>query len=134
MRRVTRPDGIVAASVWDHAGGRGPLSLFWRAVHEVEPGARDESWLFGSRSGQLDGLFREVGLRDVQETALESSVEYLTFEEWWEPFELGVGPAGGYVATLDAERRAAVRERCRAQHPGEPFTIHARAWTAVGRV
>src|SRR5690606_26054532 len=37
MRRVTRPGGRVAACVWDHAGGRGPLSAFWRAVREIEP-------------------------------------------------------------------------------------------------
>jgi ubiquinone/menaquinone biosynthesis C-methylase UbiE len=26
MGRVTRPGGVVAACVWDHAGGRGPLA------------------------------------------------------------------------------------------------------------
>ena len=29
MGRVTRPGGVVAACVWDHAGGRGPLTAFW---------------------------------------------------------------------------------------------------------
>jgi ubiquinone/menaquinone biosynthesis C-methylase UbiE len=28
MARVTRREGIVAACVWDHAGGQGPLSFF----------------------------------------------------------------------------------------------------------
>src|SRR5450631_1326836 len=28
MARVTRPDGVVAACVWDHGGGQGPLSQF----------------------------------------------------------------------------------------------------------
>src|SRR4030088_98127 len=32
MARVTRDDGIVAACVWDHAGGQGPLSVFWQAA------------------------------------------------------------------------------------------------------
>src|SRR6187551_1578775 len=32
MARVTRPGGIAAACVWDHGGGRGPLSPFWRAA------------------------------------------------------------------------------------------------------
>ena len=32
MGRVTRDGGVVAACVWDHGGGRGPLSAFWRAV------------------------------------------------------------------------------------------------------
>ena len=30
MARVTRPDGVVAACVWDHASEQGPLSHFWR--------------------------------------------------------------------------------------------------------
>ena len=33
MARVTRKQGIVAACVWDHAGGQGPLSVFWEAAH-----------------------------------------------------------------------------------------------------
>ena len=43
MARVTRPGGVVAACVWDHAGGRSPLTVFWRAALELDPGAHDES-------------------------------------------------------------------------------------------
>jgi ubiquinone/menaquinone biosynthesis C-methylase UbiE len=32
MARVTRRGGLVAARVWDHAGGAGPLAAFWQAV------------------------------------------------------------------------------------------------------
>src|SRR5215467_7960108 len=32
MARVTRSGGSVGACVWDHAGGRGPLTVFWQAV------------------------------------------------------------------------------------------------------
>ena len=59
-----------------------------------------------------------MGLADVDETALSVSVEHPTFEEWWEPFTLGVGPAGAYVAGLDPERRDALREQCRADASG----------------
>ena len=38
MARVVRRDGVVAACVWDHAGERGPLSLFWQAAREIDPG------------------------------------------------------------------------------------------------
>src|SRR3954454_14820344 len=44
MGRVTRPDGLVAACVWDHGGGRGPLSLFWSVVAELDPSATRELW------------------------------------------------------------------------------------------
>ncbi|WP_237740739.1 class I SAM-dependent methyltransferase [Crystallibacter crystallopoietes] len=51
MGRVTRPGGVVAACVWDHAGGTGPLSTFWRAVHDVDPEAHGENYLPGCGKG-----------------------------------------------------------------------------------
>ena len=62
MRRVTSAGGTVAACVWDHAGGRSPLAVFWRAVLELDPAARDESGLAGAGEGQLACLFAEAGL------------------------------------------------------------------------
>jgi SAM-dependent methyltransferase len=133
MARVTRPGGAVAACVWDHGGGEGPLSLFWAAAHEGDPGLADESQLPGAREGHLAELFRDAGLDDVQDDALWISVEHETFEEWWEPYTLGVGPVGVYVAGLDPERREQLRERCRDRLPTPPFTLQARAWAARGR-
>jgi SAM-dependent methyltransferase len=132
MRRVTRPDGVVATCVWDHAGGRGPLSVFWQAVHEHDPDAMDESRLAGAREGHLGELFDEAGLREIEETALSVSVEHPTFEEWWEPFTLGVGPAGGYAASLDADAQSRLRERCRELLPDAPFVLTSHAWAARG--
>ena len=128
MRRVTRPGGVVAACVWDHAGGQGPLSAFWQAVRTLDPGARDESALAGAREGHLAELFSAAGLREVEESVLEARVEYATLDDWWEPFTGGVGPAGEYVAGLDPAARAELRERCRDQLPDAPFAIEARAW------
>src|SRR5207342_2927305 len=39
MGRVTRERGVVAACVWDHGGGEGPLSTFWEAARELDPKA-----------------------------------------------------------------------------------------------
>ena len=132
MARVTRRDGVVAACVWDHAGGRGPLSGFWDAARELDPDVADESQLAGAREGHLGELFDAAGLREIEETSLEVSAEHPTFDEWWEPFELGVGPAGASTARLDPERRAALRERCRERLPDAPFVVTARAWAARG--
>jgi SAM-dependent methyltransferase len=132
MARVTRPDGVVAACVWDHAGGRGPLSVFWEAAHELDPDVRDESQLAGSREGHLSQLFEAAGLRDVEETEIPVTVEHPSFEDWWEPYTLGVGPAGGYAAGLDDERQAELRERCRELLPAAPFVLTSRAWAARG--
>jgi SAM-dependent methyltransferase len=134
MARVTRDDGVVAACVWDHvAGGKGPLRLYWDAVHELDPDVPDESGLAGARDGHLAELLDAAGLRDVEASSLTVRVEHATFEEWWEPYTLGVGPAGDYVAGLDPERRDALRERCREKLPDAPFTVDVRAWCARAR-
>lgn len=132
MRRVTRPGGMVAACVWDHAGGRGPVSDFWRAAASLDPGIADESHLPGAREGHLAELFAAAGLRDVASTTVSAPLEHGSFEAWWEPYEAGVGPAGAYVARLSADRRAALRERCRELLPPAPFTLEALAWAVRG--
>lgn len=134
MARVTRPGGTVAACVWDHAGDAGPLSGFWAVVRGLDPDAEGESVLPGSRRGHLTELLSEAGLRDVEERALTVAVVHPGFDEWWEPFTLGVGPAGGYVAGLDVEGRDRLREACRAALPPAPFTVSGTAWAARGRV
>jgi SAM-dependent methyltransferase len=128
--RVTRDGGVVAACVWDHGGSRGPLSLFWEGARSVDPELTGEADLAGASEGQLGELFAAAGLTGAEETALTVAREYESFDEWWEPYTLGVGPAGGYVARLDAEKRDRVREACRSLLPPAPFTIEAYAWTA----
>jgi SAM-dependent methyltransferase len=134
MRRVTKPGGMVAACVWDHAGGSGPLAAFWEAAREIDPRADDESERPGTAPGQLESLMRAAGLDEVVETALEIIVEHPTFEEWWEPYTLGVGPLGQFVAGLSSPDRSRLRDRCRALLPPAPFEIRARAWAARGVV
>ncbi|MGH2445212.1 MAG: class I SAM-dependent methyltransferase [Candidatus Limnocylindria bacterium] len=132
MRRVTRPHGVVAACVWDHASAQGPLGVFWRAARELDPGVADESQLAGAREGHLAELFESAGLREIGQATLSVSLEHRSFEEWWEPFTGGVGPAGSYAAGLDPDRRAELRDRCHALLPDEPFVLTARAWAARG--
>ena len=100
MGRVTRPGGSVAACVWDHGGGSGPLSTFWRAVHDLDPSAPGEADLPGSREGHLAELCLAAGLLAPESGSLTVAVPMTGFEDWWQPFTLGVGPAGDYVAGL----------------------------------
>jgi SAM-dependent methyltransferase len=132
MARVTRHGGVVAACVWDHGGGQGPLSLFWEAARQLDHGVRDESALAGAREGHLARLFEAAGLREVEQMTLSADLEHHSFEEWWEPFIAGVGPAGAYVAGLDENGQAELREACRALLPRPPFVITARAWAVRG--
>jgi len=134
MARVTRDDGVVAACVWDHAGGgQGPLRVYWDAARELDPDVADESALAGAHEGHLTELLGAACLHDIEESSLTVTVEHSSFEEWWEPFTLGVGPAGSYAVGLDPERRAELRERCREKLPTAPFEVAARAWCARAR-
>lgn len=132
MRRVTRPGGVVVACVWDFAGGAAPLSLFWEAARELDPRVVDESRLAGARQGHLVELFAAAGLREIQETALSIEREHASFDEWWQPYTGGVGPAGSYVKSLSAAQQRRLRDRCRALLPKEPFVLVSRAWAARG--
>lgn len=134
MKRVTRPGGVVAACVWDHAGGQGPLSTFWVAARRLDPNVKDESRLTGTKEGSLEHLFETVGLRNVESSALFVDVEHASFEEWWIPYEEGAGPAGSFVAGLDAQRLAQLREHCRTLLPEAPFVLTFRAWASRGVV
>jgi SAM-dependent methyltransferase len=131
MGRVTRPGGIVSASVWDNAGTTGPLQLFWRAAEEVDPKAHDEGRQAGSREGHLAELAAEAGLHVLQSTSLTVSVQFPSFEAWWSPYLLGVGPAGSYVASLSPELRQQVEESCRRRLPDGAFEHGGTAWVVV---
>jgi ubiquinone/menaquinone biosynthesis C-methylase UbiE len=132
MARVTGAGGVVAACVWDHAGSRGPLSVFWDAARQLYPDVEDESRFAGARQGHLVELLEAAGLREAEEGDLAVDVEHPSFEEWWEPFTFGVGPAGALVARLDPGRRAQLRDRCSEMQPEAPFVVSAHVWAARG--
>lgn len=134
MARVTRREGRVAACVWDLAGGRSPLSAFWEAAQRLDPGVADESARAGARKGHLAELAAAAGIADLEEAELAVTVTHPSFEEWWEPYTLGVGPAGDHVASLPPDAREALREECRRGFPADgPFDVTAVVWAVRGR-
>jgi ubiquinone/menaquinone biosynthesis C-methylase UbiE len=133
MRRVTKPDGLVAACVWDLGGGRSPMSPFWRAAAELDPAVEDETNRPGVSAGHLAQLLREAGLRDVQSAELAVQARHATFEEWWGPFTGGAGPAGSYLMSLDQDAQERLRERVRQLIGPPPIAIQAVAWATRGR-
>ena len=139
MRRVTRPNGQIAASVWDYAGGMTMLRAFWDAAVELDPAAEelDEGRRMKySKPEELAELWSATGLDDVATSAITISAPYADFEDLWSPFTAGVGPAGSYCASLAGEEQRALREayRRRLGSPEGPFELSARAWFVRGRV
>ena len=131
MGRVTRPGGVVAASVWDFSGGTAPLSLFWRAARELDPAAPGEADRAGTREGVLVDLANAAGLRQVRSDVLTVRLRFTSFAEWWAPYLDGVGPVGSYVASLDEDHRRGVAERCRELLPEPPFEQASSAWVVL---
>lgn len=133
MRRVTRADGWVGATVWDLAGSRAPMAPLWEAVAEVAPEHPDESDFQGGSRESLVSVLEGAGLRDVEATELTVTVTHPSFEEWWEPYQHGVGPAGEAVAALTPEVRARLEEVLRRNLGAGPFDLTAAAYAARGR-
>lgn len=135
MARVTKPGGPVVACVWDRQRMTA-LQIFGQTMVRLDPALSDDIKLTGDAEGELAALFIAAGLADVDEDALMAHGAYADFDDWWEPFTLGIGPHGAYCQSLDQERRKALRLACREQFqaPDQPFTLEARAWCVGGSV
>jgi ubiquinone/menaquinone biosynthesis C-methylase UbiE len=136
MRRVTRPGGKVAACVWDFTGGMTMIKAYWEAARSLDPDAPSEFERFGGKPGQLAQLWRDAGLADVVDSALEVSTRYQDFEELWQSFRRGEGPVGVHAASLEGELHDAVRDAFYrlVGSPEGSFELTGRAWCAVGTV
>ena len=139
MSRVTRSGGVVAGCVWDYAGEMTMLRAFWDAAAALDPeGATPQMeahTMRFARPEELGELWQNAGLEEVDVSPLVVEASYDDFEDLWAPFPTGVGPAGAYAASLDAEAQAALRDEYARLlgRPDGPFTLSARAWCAVGR-
>jgi ubiquinone/menaquinone biosynthesis C-methylase UbiE len=138
MSRVTRSGGVVAGCVWDYGGEMTMLKAFWDAAGALDPeGATplmEEHTMRFSTAEDLADLWRGAGLSGVEVSPRVVEASYEDFDDLWAPFPTGVGPAGAYAASLDADAQARLRDEF-ARRLGRPegrFTLSARAWCAVG--
>jgi SAM-dependent methyltransferase len=138
MRRVVRPDGIVAAFVWDYADQMQSMRYFWDAAIKLDPAAinLDEGQRFQMCKPQpLTKLFQAAKLNNIEVRAIDVLTVFREFNDYWKPFLGGQGPAPIYTMTLSEDRRVALREEIRANLPiVTDGSIHliARAWAVRG--
>ncbi|MCB0997339.1 MAG: class I SAM-dependent methyltransferase [Acidimicrobiales bacterium] len=128
LRRVVRPGGIIGACVWDFDEGMEMLRAFWDAALELDPDAPDEArTLRFGRAGEIAELFADAGLDNIDETTLEARTTYHDFDELWDGFCAGIGPAGAYCVSLPDEQRTQLRSRFsrRLGFPTTGFTLQA---------
>lgn len=131
MKRVTKGGGTVAAAVWDY-GPEGMMMLrtFWDEAIAFDSSweSRDEKHMKLTNEGELAALFRAQGFASVDAGSLSIDLAFASFDDYWEPFTLGIGPAGTLVVGLSEEKRTALAERLRARLGDRP-RMSARAWT-----
>jgi SAM-dependent methyltransferase len=139
LKRVVRPGGLIAFYVWDYpGGGMGFMRAFWTAAIALDDKAAElgegRRFPFCTAEG-LSALCAEAGLPPVTVTPIEIETRFASFEDYWQPFTLGAGPAPGYCVSLPEDRRAALRQRLMEDVGGEgPVSFTARAWAAKTRV
>lgn len=137
-RRVTRAGGSISAAVWDYGDRMRMLRIFWDAAEEQdsEAGRLDEKHMPLCRNGELSELWARGGLRKIESSPLEITMTFANFDEFWNPFMLGQGPAGAYVRRLPRNSVSALREelRRRVGAPRGTFTLPARLWAVRGEV
>jgi ubiquinone/menaquinone biosynthesis C-methylase UbiE len=117
MRRVGCLGGVVAAYVWDFAGGRGTAWPLARGMRQIGmeipavPGTMDSSL------DALRSLFDRVRLEDIATTPIDITVTYSSFTDFWQsqvsPFTLN----GKAIAALQEADHARLLEAVRAALP-----------------
>jgi len=134
MARVTGKGGTIAAYVWDYAGKMELIRLFWDAAVELDPDAAkmDEGIRFPlCRPEALEKLFADAGLRSVEVVSIDIPTPFGDFDDYWQPFLGGQGPAPAYVMSLDETGRTRLRDRLRGRLPTAAdgsISLTARAW------
>jgi SAM-dependent methyltransferase len=140
MVRVTVPAGVIGAYVWDYAEKMEMMRYFWDAAVALdpEPASLDEATRFPiCHPEALTGLFTKAGLTGVEVRAIDIPTQFADFQELWQPFLGGQGPAPAYVLSLDEAARERLRERLRSRIPAAPdgtISLVARAWAVRGTV
>jgi SAM-dependent methyltransferase len=137
MRRVVRPSGrsagLLSFYVWDYpGGGMGFMNAFWKAAIALDPGAAELGeggrFPFCTPEG-LKALCAEAGWPAATVAPIEIETRFASFEDYWQPFTLGAGPAPGYCVSLPEDKRAALKARLMREVGGEgPVGFTARAW------
>jgi trans-aconitate methyltransferase len=139
MARVTRPGGLVAAYVWDYAGGMQMMRHFWDAAVAMSPhdAKLDQAERFPlCQPGPLKALFERLALEDVAVRAIEIPTVFQSFDDYWTPFLGRTGAAPTYLASVPGDVRDRIRRHLASRlAPSDgPIALTAQAWAVRGMV
>lgn len=133
MQRVAKTGGMISFYVWDYPGvGVGFIDAFWHAAAELDEKAAEldegKRFPFCTREG-LGELCEDAGLQSVIVEPIEINCHFPTFEDFWQPFTLGAGPAPGYCMSLEEPQRDELKSLLMQKIGSERgIVMPARAW------
>ena len=138
MRRVVRPGGMVAATLWDGYGGQPHLRMLWDTASAL--GFDPSRSLFRplDGEGEMAEMWRRAGLTEVKQDMITIRIGFDNFADYWTPFLSGDAPAGELVAGLTPEQRAVLEKQVRhvflSGRPDGPRSFVISAWICRGIV
>jgi len=89
------------------------------------------------RPEPLEKLFAGAGLQGVEVKPIDIPTSFANFDDYWQPFLGGQGPAPAYAMSLDEAARARLRDRIRERIPtiaNGAISLTARAWAVRATV
>lgn len=138
MVRAARRGGVVASYVWDYARSAGLRAHFWDAAIALDPSAtaHDERTRYPvCAPDQLQRLFRSADLHAVETGEIVIDAHFQDFDDYWQPFLAGYGPASAYLLALPPSEQDRLRGRLQtvlAPDPAAPFNLPMRALSVRG--
>ena len=142
MRRVVRPGGVAAATVWDNYGGQPSIRLFWDIAATLDPRVveRRNAALFRpmTTGGELGAAFSKAGFADVTETALSIRQDFANYDDYRTPMARGQGVLANLLETAPQETRDNIDDALKASYlsgrPDGPRSFVSVAWAVRGTV
>ena len=142
MVRVTRPGGVVAATVFDVRGGLPSFRMFWDTACVADPNAKEARSRYCAhpmtRPGELASCWYALGLESVERSEITVRFEFEHFADYWEPMLGKTGPVGAYLHGISEALRMELEQRVRAAYelgqPDGPRSFTATAWACRGTV
>lgn len=116
MARVVRPGGLVAAYIWDMAGGGFPYDLLHNELRALGVAVPAPPSPDAARRNALGALWTEAGLAGVETREIEVQRTFDHFEDYWKTI-FGAPSVGSTLSGMGSEELARVKGRLREKRP-----------------
>ena len=102
LHRVTRGGGIVAGYVWDFGAEHSPSWPFRAGMRQFGADVPD---IPGTRESSIDALvslFEQAGLAEIETTAIDVTLTFADFDDFWKAQTPSYSPTTRMIAALAA--------------------------------